>query len=53
VLSVRLWGGLLYARTQQLLRTGKHMSMFASAEYADMIDSSDTVAGRAGLRYGF
>lgn len=33
--------------------TGQHVSMFASAEYAAMTDASNTVTGRAGLRYGF
>jgi hypothetical protein len=29
------------------------LSVFAAAEYTAMSDSSNTVTGRAGLRYGF
>ena len=29
------------------------MAVFAAAEYTAMSDSSNTVTGKAGLRYGF
>lgn len=34
-------------------RTRSGVSLFAAAEYTAMSDSSNTVTGRAGLRYGF
>ncbi len=34
-------------------RIKNSMSVFAAAEYTAMSDSSNTVTGKAGLRYGF
>jgi hypothetical protein len=34
-------------------KTGRHVSIFASAEYNAMTDSSNIVTGNAGLRVGF
>ena len=45
--------GGVYAGGGVEWQAANHLSMFASAEYAAMTDSSNTVTGKAGLRYGF
>lgn len=46
-----IYGGYGGGSLDWRMRNG--MSVFAAAEYTSMSDSSNTVTGKAGLRYGF